>query len=201
MNFSFDNLVIHSESIKERSIRVRSKFKKEWVEAVDEFSKFYVSLETSPKSTLRNVKLLLSTRFFNHVFSSLTLAEAGLLADAIVCERSSIETLAGYKLVCVAPDHANKYNTDKFPKPVEVRKKLESLGFTEEVENIRGVYKSASGITHLNRDHERFSMDWENENTGVLNIGGAYDQTDIEHMIWFLPKLIHWYLMPIKKNG
>lgn len=201
MNYTFDNLVIHSESIRKKSIRIRSKFKKEWVEAVDEFSKFYDELEKSPKSILCSVKMLLSTRFFNHIFSSLTLAEVGLLADAIVCERSSIETLAGYKLVCVAPDYANKYNTDKFPKPVEVRKKLESLGYAQEVENIRGIYKSASGITHLNRDHERFSMDWENKNISVLHIGGAYDQTDIEHMIKFLPNLIHWYLMPLENNG
>ncbi len=48
-----------------------------------------------PDSTERNVKMLLSTRFFNHILSSLTLVEHGLLADSIICERSAIETLAG----------------------------------------------------------------------------------------------------------
>ncbi|MGA1841622.1 MAG: hypothetical protein ACMUIU_13450 [bacterium] len=174
------------------------KFMNEWIDAVDEFSKFYETLELTPLTTLRNVKMLLSARFFNHVFSAFTLVEKGLIADAMVCERSSVETLAGYKLVCVAPEMAEKYNKGNFPKPVEVRKKLEKLGYQQEMENIRSVYKLASGITHLNRDHERFSLEWEKNRNGILFIGGNFKKEDIEHMIQFLPNLIHWYLMPIE---
>jgi hypothetical protein len=130
---SFDSLIKHTDSIRNESWLIVQKHRREWNAALNAFSEFYEDLERSPSSIGRNVKLLLSTRFLNHVYSAFKLVECGLVADAIVCERSAIESLAGYKLVCSSSEMAEKYNSGKFPKPVEVRKKLEQIGYHQEV--------------------------------------------------------------------
>ncbi|WP_341501453.1 DUF5677 domain-containing protein [Gallaecimonas sp. GXIMD4217] len=174
------------------------KNKNAWDEAVSLFSEYFRSLEDSPKSLVRNVKMVLAARFINHLYSSFILVESGMISDAITCERSAIEVLAAYKLLCVKPDLAEKYNKGKFLKPYEVRDKLENLGYPEEKDKIKNIYSSASGITHVNRDHERFTSEWEKENNGVLYVGGRFSEPDALHMLEFLPALIHWYLMPLE---
>jgi len=178
-----------------------SKNEMAWNDAVVMFSKYFQGLEETPKTTARNVKMLLTTRFMNHLYSCFLLVESGMIADAVTCERSAIEVLAAYKLLCVKPELADKYNKGKFLKPYEVRNELESLGYPEEKQKIKDIYSSASGITHVNRDHERFTMEWEKENNGVLYIGGRFNEKDVSHMLEFLPALIHWYLMPLEPSA
>jgi hypothetical protein len=124
-----------------------------------------------------------------------------MYSDALTCERSAIESLAGYRLICADSGMAEKYHTGNFPKPVEVRKKLESLGYAQEVEHIQALYKSASGVTHLSRENERFSVDWKNTTDGELRIGGYFSEKDLEHMLEFLPALLYWFSSPLHTNG
>ncbi len=201
MRYSFEKLLKHTEVIRADSKALILKNKKAWDEAVGSFSDYFQSLEDSPKSIDRNVKIVLATRFMNHLYSSFILSERGMISDAVTCERSAIEVLSAYKLLCVKPELAEKYNKGKFLKPYEVRDMLEKLGYPEENEKIKGIYSSASGIVHVNRDHERFSMEWEKESSGVLFVGGRFSENDVSHMLEFLPVLIHWYLMPLEPSA
>lgn len=199
--YLFKNIRLHSDSVYSKSTNIFNELYPQWEEAFSGFSDFFDQLSSQPISIERNVKMLLATRFINHIISGLILAERGLISDSIVCERSAVETLAGYKLIVADSNLAQKYNSKKFPQPSEVRRKLIELGYSNEVENIKGIYKSASGITHLNRDHERFSMDWINNRDGILYIAGNFNEKDIKHMMEFFPTLIHWFLMPLQKDS
>jgi hypothetical protein len=201
MRYTFEKLKKHTAMIRSDAEPLVSKNEVAWNDAVEMFSKYFQGLEEAPKTTDRNVKMLLATRFMNHIYSSFLLAEGGMIADAVTCERSAIEVLAAYKLLCVKPALADKYNKGKFPKPYEVRDELEYLGYAEEKQKIKVIYSSASGIAHVNRDHERFTMEWEKENNGVLYIGGRFKEKDLSHMLEFLPVLIHWYLMPLESTA
>lgn len=201
MKYTFEKLQKHTEMIRSDSRPLITKNQAAWDDAVDLFSEYFKELGESPKTTNRNVKMLLATRFMNHLYSSFLLVISGMSSDSVTCERSAIEVLAAYKLLCVKPELAEKYNKGKFLKPYEVRNELEKLGYAEEKERIKGIYSSASGMTHVNRDHERFSMEWEQESTGVLYIGGRFKESDVSHMLEFLPALIHWYLMPLEKSA
>jgi hypothetical protein len=198
VKYTFEKLQKHTQLIRSDTESLVLKNMKAWDDAVAIFSEYFQSLEDSPKSTARNVKMLLAARFMNHLYSSFLLVESGMISDAITCERSAIEVLAAYKLLCLKPELAEKYNKGKFPKPYEVRNELENLGYPAEKERIRNIYSSASGITHVNRDHERFTSKWEKENSGVLYVGGRFSESDVSHMLEFLPALIHWYLMPLE---
>jgi hypothetical protein len=201
MRYTFEKLKKHTAMIRSDAEPLISKNEMAWNDAVVMFSKYFQGLEETPKTTARNVKMLLTTRFMNHLYSCFLLVESGMIADAVTCERSAIEVLAAYKLLCVKPELADKYNKGKFLKPYEVRNELESLGYPEEKQKIKDIYSSASGITHVNRDHERFTMEWEKENNGVLYIGGRFNEKDVSHMLEFLPALIHWYLMPLEPSA
>ena len=165
-----------------------------------EFNRHFSEIEDQPKSLEKNVKLLLASRFLNHVYATLLLVEAGLYSDALTCERSAIESLAAYRLICADPKMAEKYNTGNFPKPVEVRKQLEKLGYTKEVKNIQNLYSSASGITHISRENERLSVRWQNQN-GEMRVGGYFDINELNHMLEFISALLFWFLTPLGENG
>lgn len=201
MRYTFEKLKKHTAGIRSDAEPLISKNEMAWNDAIEMFSKYFQGLEEAPKTIDRNVKMLLATRFMNHLYSSFLLVESGMIADAVTCERSAIEVLAAYKLLCVKPALADKYNKGKFPKPYEVRNELEAFGYADEKQKIKGIYSSASGITHVNRDHERFTMEWEKENNGVLYIGGRFREKDLSHMLEFLPALIHWYLMPLEPTA
>ena len=191
MKYTFEKLQKHTEMIRADSLPLISKNEEAWGNAVGLFSEYYKKLEKLPKTTDRNVKMILATRFMNHLYSSFLLVVSGMSSDSVTCERSAVEVLAAYKLLCVKPELAEKYNNGKFLKPYEVRNELEKQGYPEEKERIKGIYRSASGITHVNRDHERFSMEWERESAGLLYVGGRFKETDVSHMLEFLPVLIH----------
>jgi hypothetical protein len=201
MKYTFEKLKKHTEMIQSNAEPLISKNKVAWDDAVTLFSEYFQKLEDSPESTIKNVKMLLVARFMNHLYSSFLLVVSGMSSDAVTCQRSAIEVLSAYKLLCVEPELAEKYNKDKFLKPYEVRDQLGNLGYPEEKEKIKGIYSSASGITHVNRDHERFTVKWEQECSSVLYIGGRFSESDISHQLEFLPILIHWYLMPLEKSA
>ena len=196
--YDFKNFKIHLDTNFKDSLRLLENSNTDWEEAVDVFSDFFEELEKMPISTERNVKMLLATRFFNHILSSLILTLYGLYVDSVICSRTAIESLAAFKLICANPKKAELYSKGKFLLPIEVRKELENLGYTTEANNIRTIYKSDSELTHITRDHERFSMDYNHSTKdGQLFVGGHFSKDDAEHMIKYLPTLIHWFLMPL----
>jgi hypothetical protein len=199
--YTFSKLQDHLSSIFEASHPVLNQHKEEWSSAIAVFTDHFEKLESEPPSLYRNTKMILSGRFLNHVLASAQLSRFGLFNDSVICERSALEALASYKLILVNPEAAEKYNIDSFPKPVEVRRQLKSLGYSEESKRIQELYKSLSRLTHISRKHERFSTSWGNRDTGLINIGGAYSKEDMDHMLEFLPAMIQWFFMPLVKNG
>jgi hypothetical protein len=127
-SYRLELLIRHSN---ETAMATRRNFKMQ-MDAVRKSFAFldhhFRTLEADPKSLARNVKMVLTTRFTNHLFSSLLLCERGLILDAFNCSRTGIETTAFYWLVCLDPDSAPLYEQERSPPPVEVRKRLEVLG-------------------------------------------------------------------------
>lgn len=131
----------------------------------------FTSIENETASHTRNVKLALTTRFINHLFSTLLLAERGLILDAFNCFRSAIETTAFYWLVCHDNGSATIYDAEKSPSPVEVRKRLETHGV--DIQAIRDLYSLASAIAHVGNPYDQLQIRWEREKDGRLLVGGG----------------------------
>jgi hypothetical protein len=129
------------------------------------------------------------------VYSGLLLTESGLFSDAIICERSALETVAFHWLICLDPNAAIEYETDQAIQPVKVRLRLEKLG--ADVSQIRELYSLASGLTHVGRDSERFNNQLESEFKGVISFGGRASQIDQEHMFKYLPALLYLFQKPL----
>ena len=158
------------------------------------FNDFVEQLERSPASLVRNVRLLLACRFFNHVHSALLLSEAGLTVDALICERTAIECLAAFRLVSVAPSYAEKYEMDGFPRPAETRRLLELHGSPEDAKHSRALYSSGSQMVHVTRSNERFNAAWESAGSARLLFGGRYMEADHQEMLRFLGAAIFWFI-------
>jgi hypothetical protein len=125
------------------------------------FSDFVERLEREPPSLVRNVRLLLACRFFNHVYSALLLSEVGLTVDSVTCERTALESLAAFRLVSVAPAYAAKYESGNFPRPGEVRRLLGAHGEPEDVKHVRDLCSAGSEMVHVTRSNERFNCEWD----------------------------------------
>lgn len=197
--YSLAALRAHTNAVRRSARALVSRAEPSIEEAFAQFNEFLALLQEEDKSLHRNVRLVLSCRFFNHVYAGLILVESGLVADAVICERSALETLAAYRLLCLEPDRAEDYSKERFPKPVEVRKALEAAGYTHEAEQIRSLYSGASGVTHVTRDSERFHVQWSSESDGALHFGGRYDARDIEEMTGFFAALLHWFPRPFRQ--
>ncbi len=169
--YRFELLLNHSN---ETALSTRKSLKREISEARKMF-KFldhhFHSLEKKPIGLVRNVKLALTTRFINHLFSALLLVERGLILDAFNCTRSALETTAFYWLVCHDDSAATLYNDKKSPPPVEIRKRLEGLGV--DVGPIRERYSLESEIVHVGNRYDHLQIHWETESKGKLLVGGA----------------------------
>ena len=195
--YSFRNLRRHTEATHVEAASVIKRSEAQLEEAFSKFSSFISAVFEQPCSLERNVRLVLACRFLNHVYSGLLLAEDGLFADAVVCERSALETLAAYRLLCLRPTVAEQYAKGRFPRPVDVRRQLESAGFAGEAQQIRDLYSSASGITHISRDSERFNLRWESSSDGHLLFGGSFYRGDFEEMVRFFCALLQWFPIPL----
>ncbi len=197
--YTLEKLREHTESIRNATRPLISDSSNDLDNAIRAFEVGFCELEGEASSLSRSVRLLLATRFFNHVYSTLLLSEAGLVADAVGCERAALETLAAFRLVSVAAEYATTYETEDFPRPVEVRKCLEELGLTAEARQIRELYASACGVLHVSRASEQWNTRWASEGSGALLLGGTFTETDYREMLRFIPALLHWFFQPLDR--
>ncbi|MEQ8710157.1 MAG: hypothetical protein RIC36_14285 [Rhodospirillales bacterium] len=169
--FAFDLLDRHSNSLRNET---RKSFRKEMRTVKEGFrliDSLWWELDRLPKSHIRNVKLALLCRFTNHLFSQTALAERGLILDAINCARSATETTAFYWLVCISPESASKYDSEKSPRPVEIRRELERLGV--DILELRDRYDQESTVSHVGNRTDNWQIDWNTSPDGLLMIGGG----------------------------
>ncbi len=193
--YTFDGLQKHTYSIRLGARRAVRKNRALLNQAFSDFSKFLAQITSQPLSIQRNVKIMLACKLFNHVYSSILLVESGLTVDAIICERSALETIAFHWLVCVDSKAAIEYEADKVPPPVKVRLRLESFGV--DVSPLKEIYASDSAFTHVGRKSERFDNKLESEIKGYLLFGGDGSAVDQDHMFKFLPHLLYLFPEPV----
>ena len=170
-SYRFEMLLKHSN---ETALNTRKTLKHEIMKAREIFGvldHLFHSIEKKPKCLVRNVKLALTARFTNHIFSALLLIERGLVIDAFNCTRSALETTAFYWLVCHDESAAALYDGEKSPPPVKIRKRLEGLGV--DVQSIRDSYNLESTIVHVGNRYDNIQIQWEKGNNGKLLIGGG----------------------------
>lgn len=167
--------------------------------AVRDFDTYFRAIDEAPDRLNANVRKLLSTKFFNHWYAALLLCEAGLMVDAILCERSAIETLAYHWLVCLNPEAAKDYQAGSLPRPVEVRRSLEAHGV--DISHIRRTYATGSQIGHIGRESERFHLRWSTETSGDLLIGGEFHAENSQHWLTYLPALLYLFCEPLMSSS
>lgn len=115
-SYRFELLQKHSNEI---AVDTRKLLKIEIANARKVFSVLDIhfhSIEKLPPGLVRNVKLALTARFINHLFSALFLIERGLIFDAFNCTRSALETTAFYWLICRDESAAKLYVGEKSPR-------------------------------------------------------------------------------------
>ena len=170
-SYRYELLAVHSNAT---ATETRRALKKEVFEARKVFAfldKHFHLLEKEPKGLTRNVKLSLTARFTNHLFSALLLCERGLILDAFNCSRSALETTAFYWLLCKDPSAAHLYDGDKSVPPVEIRKRLERIGV--DVQAIRDLYSLESAVAHVGNKYDQLQIRWERGSNGALLVGGG----------------------------
>lgn len=185
----------HTDNVRADTSRIAAKGSAALVEAIEDFDEFFQAI--SGERVNANVRRVLATKFFNHWYSSLILCESGLMTDALLCERSALETLAYYWLVCLDPAAVKEYVSEKTPRPVEVRRRLETLGV--DISHIRHAYSYGSEVGHVGRESERFHLD---DSRHALLVGGAFSAKDCDHWLneW-LPTLLYLFQSPLTKSG
>ncbi|MDR3715215.1 MAG: hypothetical protein P4L51_20575 [Puia sp.] len=197
--YTFNNLERHTNSIRLGARKIIRKHRSFLNQAFSDFSKHLDEIEQQPPSLQRNVKLMLACKVFNHVYSGIILIESGLTVDAIICERSALESIAFHWLVCVDPTAAGEYETEKVPRPVEVRRRLEKLGV--DISQLREMYSFDSEFTHVGRSSERFDNQLESSLKGSVLFGGSGSLIDQDHMIKFLPHFLYLFPEPLMKQA
>ncbi len=194
--YTYEGLAKHTASIRSQVSGVMHEHRSLLDQAFSDFSEYLEEIEQQPPSLERNVRMMLSCKLFNHVYAGIILAECGLIADASMCERSALETVAFHWLITVEPGSASEYETGKVPRPVEVRRRLESHGV--DISNLRELYSSGSQLTHVGRKAERFNSRLESPLKGALLFGGASSLSDQSEMVHFLPHLLYLFAQPMK---
>lgn len=191
--YHFDLLYRHSNEL---ALTTRRTFKAEVATVKASFgflAQHFDRLERERKSHVRNVKMALTARFMNHLFAHVLLAERGLLLDAANCARSATETTAFYWLVGKDASAAGLYDAQESPRPVEIRKRLETLGV--DVSDLRENYGYESAVSHVGNKYDNLQITWEKERTGKLQIGGGGDPNMRRAMLNELPKFIAMFVM------
>ena len=150
-------------------------------------------LQKQPKTLARNVKLVLLTRFINHIFSAHLLVERGLLLDAHNPLRSALESVAFYWLVCFDPASAEQFEGRNSPRPVEIRRRLEELG--ADVSGLRDEYSFLSEVSHVGNPTEHIQLDWKTKNDATLLVGGARNISIQRHLLAAMPNMIGKFLL------
>jgi hypothetical protein len=172
--YGFDLLFRHSNEVALTTRRILKQPVHEARKLFAFLGGHFHAIERDPPGLLRNVKLALTARFTNHLFSELMLIERGLLLDAFSCSRSALETTACYWLVLKDPATATFYDADRSLKPVEVRKRLAALGV--DIGPLRELYSFQSEVAHVGNRTDSLQIKWEQGASGRLLIGGGGDQ-------------------------
>lgn len=194
--YSLAKLRLHTGSIVGANRESNSEHDRALDEAIRAFDQRLAELEALEPSIQRNVLILLAARLFNHAYASLLLAEAGLMNDALGCERGLWETLAGYFLVNVDASAAELYSRDKFPRPYAVRERLKAAGYPQLGEDLRGMFSPVSNIMHLSRRAERWNLRWQSGSSAEVDVGGAHHPEEHEHLLGvFLAPFLQWFAM------
>ncbi len=192
--YSLAQLRIHTDSIVMANREQNEAHYRAFDKAVQAFDRRLSELERESVSAQRNVLMLLATRLFNHMYSTLLLSEAGLIHDAVGCERSLWETLAAYFLVSVDSSAADDYLKNKFPRPKDVRARLQQLGYPELAKDIRNMFSPTSNILHISRRAERWHLSWSDQSSAKLIVGGSHAVQDHQHILGvFLAPFIEWF--------
>ena len=168
-----------SKNSSELALETRRRFKSQTLRARDALSILstnFIKVEAEPRSPLRNARLLLTSRHYNHLFAQQLLAERGLLVDAINASRAGVETITWYWLLCLEPGAAIDYfQESKRPAPVEIRKRLEILG--ADVNAIREDYSLKSDVAHVGGKSEGLVVQWGSDDSGNVHLGGTPNDT------------------------
>jgi len=198
-HYTFEAFRRNTRGIRKANGSIVDKHLTKLTAAVRDFDTYFRAIEAAPDRLNANVRKLLSTKFFNHWYAALLLCEAGLMVDAISCERSAIETLAYHWLVCLDPEAAKDYQAGSLLKPVEVRRKLEVRGV--DISHIRRNYAIGSQIGHVGRESERFHLRWSTETSGDLLMGGEFHAENSEHWMTYLPALLYLFCEPLMSSA
>ena len=169
--YNFELLFKHSNEL---ALSTRRTLKRHIVEVRKIFfflDKHFETLRQRDKSYANNVKMAITARFINNMFSALLLIERGLLLDGFNSLRSGIEATAFYWLVCKDETSASLYDAERSLQPVEVRKRLEALGV--DVKTIRELYGLASAVAHVGNPYDQLQIRWGQGSNGELLIGGG----------------------------
>jgi len=193
--YNFSGLQAHTKAIRLGAQRAIRKNRTVLNQAFSDFNEFIEGIERQPPSLCRNVKLELCCKVFNHVYSGLLLVEAGLVVDALICERSAWETTAFHWLVCIDPSAAADYERNEVPRPVEVRRALERYGV--DVSPLREIYSRGCEMAHVGRQGERFDNHLQTALQGRLLFGGSGSPADQDHLLGYLPKLLYLFQRPL----
>src|ERR1051326_74648 len=89
--YTLDNLREHTVTIRAQSAEVQGKQQAFINQAFVDFDDYLDRVEKQPATLVRNVRLLLACKLFNHVYLAFILAESGLIVDAVLCERNALE--------------------------------------------------------------------------------------------------------------
>lgn len=179
-NYRYELLQKHSNEVSLTTRRLLKHEVKQVRNAFDFLDQHFGYLERQPKSHVRNVKMMLTARFINHLLSALQLIERGLVLDAFNCSRSALETTAFYWLVCNDSSSATLYDQEKSPPPVEIRKRLEKQGV--DVRAIRDLYSTESTISHVGNETDQLQLRWEKGSKGSILVGGDV-QPDLQRQM------------------
>lgn len=196
--YSLEELRRHTRDIRLTNAELLRQQGRIFDAAIHDFEQLLNELERS-NDVLSNVQKILATKFFNHWYSTLLLCEAGLMVDALACERNALETLAYHWLVLLEPSVADNYEKSAILKPVEVRKRLEKLG--ADISHLRASYQYNSGVAHVGRDSERFHVQWRATRNGQLLFGGRFSKIDSEHWFSYLPVLLRIFKKPLMRSA
>ena len=186
--YSFEQFNNHSLSIVEQSRHKLKSERREVRKAFQFLLSHFERLDRGEKTLSKNVKLMLCTRFINHLYASLLLADRGLVVDAITVGRNAVEVTALYWLICKDPGTADLYASGNTPKPVEVRKRLEKAGI--DIEELRSTYSLQSGVVHPTSEYQHLWTDWVAPQEGRLLVGGGFSLERQRALYKFIPSAI-----------
>lgn len=199
--YSFELLFRHSNEL---AFNTRRTLKKQITETRKIFTfldQHFEALKQKDKTHANNIKIALTVRFINNMFSALFLIERGLFLDGFNSLRSGIEATAFYWLICKDEASALFYDAERSLQPVEVRKRLEVLGV--DIRTIRELYSLTSTIAHVGNPYDQLQIRWGQESNGDLLIGrGSYPDVqkamleDILRAVFRFVKFENDYIVP-----